>query len=87
MTEYVRVLCDRIGDQLNTAHQQDPLLKHQVLCDYKVLYATDHPPILVDQKANLLKITESRKLKWIQIFNLPTERLCLNSPQSPEWAP
>ena len=87
MTEYVRVLCDRIGRPAEYRPPAGPIVKAQVLCDYKVLYATDHPPILVDQKANLLKITESQKLNWIQIFNLPTERLCLNSPQSPEWPP
>ena len=66
-----KVLCDRIGPPAEY-RPPAPIVKAQVLCDYKVLYATDHPPILADQKANLLKITESRKLNWTQIFNLPT---------------
>ena len=65
MTEYVRVLCDRIGTPTEYPHPPVPTFKAQVLCDNKVLYATDHPPILVDQKANLLKITESQMLNWI----------------------
>ena len=60
-----------LGHQLNTSHQPS-IVEAQLLCDGKVLYPTYHPPILAAQKANLLKITESQKLNWIQIFNLPT---------------
>ena len=55
------------------------LKSYSVLCILNTLYCWrttfHHPPILVHQKANLLKITESPKLNWIQIPNLLEERL------------
>ena len=55
------------------------LKSYSVLCILNTLYCWrttfHHPPILVHQKANLLKITESPKLNWIQIPTLLEERL------------
>ena len=67
-----------LGHRFNVAHHP-PILKAEALCDSKALYGADDPPILILQKADLLKITESQKLNQFQIFNLPTSHRYLMS--------